>query len=210
MSGRVLGEAFHYRYHPLFARVLAVMASGVLGAIERVDAVFSVPIPRPDIRWEYATGGGSLMDLGCYPVSWVRHVTGQEPVVTSAQAEEDPLRVDATMSAELLFPSGATGSVRSSMTAGPEIALTVVGSEGRMEVANPLAPQMGNNLVIQTRGGRSSGPVEAGQTYVHMLRAFADHVVHGLPFPTQGDDSVANMTVIDAIYRAAGLPPRGH
>jgi predicted dehydrogenase len=206
---RVLGEAFHYRYHPLFTRLLEVVASGVLGSLEHLEAVFNVPVERPDIRWDYATGGGSLMDLGCYPVSWVRHVTGSEPVVESAEAVEDPERVDASISAQLRFPSGATATVRSSMTTGPEIHLAVVGSRGRVDVANPLAPQLGNNLVIQSEAGHSEGPIDAGVTYQHMLRDFVDHVVHGLPYPTQGVDSVANMTVIDAIYQAAGLPLRG-
>ena len=68
-TGLVLGEAFHYRYHPMFLRILAEVASGRLGTIERVDGVFNVPINRTnakgllDIRWDYAASGGSLMDL---------------------------------------------------------------------------------------------------------------------------------------------------
>ena len=212
---RVLCEAFHYRYHPMFARILSEVASGRIGELQRVEGVFNVPISREspggalDIRWDYSASGGSLMDLGCYPMSWVRHVTGEEPTVVSAEAIEDPEKIDAAMTCELAFPSGATGSVASAMERGPEIALTVTGSLGTIEANNPMAPQMGNQLTITTAAGTTSGPVDAGISYDHMVRAFVDHLVHGAPFPTMGQDSIDNMAAIDAVYVAAGLPIRG-
>jgi predicted dehydrogenase len=208
-EGRALGEAFHHRYHPLFERILAVMASGALGTIERIEGTFNVPISRPDIRWDYTTGGGALIDLGCYPVSWLRHLAGEEPTVVSATAVEDPARVDAAITAELAFPSGITGLVAASMIDTDHRLLRVVGSAGWLEATNPISPQRGHNLVIETSGGRTTAPVDAGNSYGHMLRAFADHIVHGTPFLTSGDDAAANMTAIDAIYTAAGLPLRG-
>lgn len=208
-EGRILGEAFHYYYHPFFRRILDEVASGRIGTLERIDGVFSVPIGKPDLRWDYETSGGSLMDLGCYPVSWVRQVAGEEPTVVSAEAVEGPPRIDASIRAELAFGSGPTGSVASSMEADFEAALTITGSAGSIEAINPLAPQGGNRLTITTEHGTTSGQVAAGDTYEHMVRAFVDHVVHGAPFPTSGEDSIANMATIDAIYQAAGLPLRG-
>lgn len=208
-EGRVLGEAFHYRYHPMFLRILDEVASGRLGTIERIEARFEVPIAKPDLRWDYETSGGSLMDLGCYPMSWVRHLTGEEPEVVSASAVEEPSRIDASIETELRFPSGTTASVVSAMDRGPSIGLTILGTTGRVDAANPMAPQTGNNLAITTEAGSTSGPVEGGISYDHMVRAFLDHLVHGAPFPTRGQDSIANMAAIDAVYRAAGLPERG-
>ncbi len=211
-EGRCLGEAFHHRYHPLFERVLTVVASGALGPLQRLEGTFTATIGRPDIRWDNTTGGGSLMDLGCYVVSWFRHVTGEEPASVRAEAEldaADPL-VDAAMTAEITFPSGVTAHLRTSMRpeGEPERRLRVEGADGWLEVANPISPQRGNHLVIHTGGGRTVGPVDAGNSYVHMWRAFADHVAHGTPFVTSGRDAEANMAAIDAVYRAAGLPPR--
>ncbi|MGK0227227.1 MAG: hypothetical protein ACI8XD_002052 [Thermoproteota archaeon] len=62
---------------------------------------------------------------------------------------------------------------------------------------------------MTTERGTTSGPVEAGVSYDHMVRAFIDHLVHGTPFPTMGQDSINNMAAIDAVYAAAGLPVRG-
>lgn len=208
-EGLLLGEAFHYRYHPMFQRLIDLVGSGTIGDVTRIDGRFDVPIAKPDIRWDYATSGGSLMDLGCYPMSWVRHLTGQEPEVVSAEAVEDPADIDASISAELRFASGTTARIQSSMLSGPVIELTIEGTEGRIDAVNPLAPQNGNLLTIETADGTTAGPVEAGSSYDHMLRAFVDHVVHDAPFPTKGQDSIANMVAIDAVYEAAGLRKRG-
>ncbi len=205
-----LGEAFHYWYHPLFQRVLGLVADGVIGEVTHLDARFNIAIAQPDLRWDYATSGGSLMDLGCYCLHWVRSVTGQEPEVVSADATAGPPNIDAAMTAELRFPTGVTAHIESSMVE-PEdqIQLLIEGTEGRIDVVNPLAPQNGNRLLVQHNGGQTVGSVDAGVTYSHMVRAFCDHVVLGTPFPTAGADSVANMAAIDAIYQAAGLPIRG-
>lgn len=209
-TGRVLGEAFHYAYHPMFQRILAEVASGRIGDLVRLEGYFDIDIPKPNLRWEYATSGGSTMDLGCYPIHWVRSVAGEEPTVTSASAEEDPEKIDAALGAELSFPSGATGYIHSAMNdSSNKILLTVEGTEGRIVADNPLAPQDGNMLTIETPSGTSSGTIEAGSTYHHMVRAFVDHVRLGSPFPTKGEDSINNMRVIDAAYEAAGLPRRG-
>ncbi len=210
-TGNKLAEAFHYRYHPMMQRIIDLVEAGTIGDVQRVEGNFAVSIGKPDLRWEYATAGGSTMDLGCYPVHWVRDLCG-EPTVESATAtvdHDDPL-IDADLTMELSFPNGATGRVHSSMIAdAPDISLRIEGSAGSIVAANPMAPQNGNSLTVMTAGGVSSGPVEAGVSYDHMVRAFVDFVHHDTPFPTRAQDSIANMAVIDAAYVAAGLPERG-
>ncbi len=210
-EGRVLGEAFHHRYHPMFQRIIDVISSGAIGDVIRAEGYFNISIPQPDIRWDYATSGGSLMDLGCYSTMWVRHVVGEEPNVTDASATVGPDQIDGDMAAELSFPGGATGRVESSMIndGEPDIRLEVAGSKGSITAINPLSPQSGNMLTIRTDIGVTAGEIVAGDTYEHMVRAFSDHVTHGTPFSTQGEDSINNMAAIDSMYVAAGLRRRG-
>ena len=212
-EGLILGEAFHHYYHPMFQHIVDVAQSGAIGSITHVDGYFNIKIPQPDIRWDYATSGGSLMDLGCYPLHWVRHVVGEEPTVTSAVATIEPEHIDADMAAELSFPSGATAHIESSMAksalAPKDIRLEVTGTKGSITALNPLSPQSGNTVTIRSETGETTAEFDAGSTYAHMVRAFCDHVTHGLPFPTKGTDAINNMAAIDAIYTAAGLPVRG-
>jgi len=210
--GLVLLEAFHYRYHPLTHRVLEIVAGGRLGDMRRVEAVFCVPIRDPeDIRYDLSLGGGASMDLGCYPIHWSRVVTGAEPTVLRAEAREEPPGIDVTMTAELLFPGDVHCEVRCAMAADAvlQASLRVTGSKGELTADNPIAPHIGHRLRVRTGEHEESEQVEGRTTYDHQLEAFVAAVVDGQEQPTGGQDAIANMRVIDAIYRAAGMQPRG-
>ncbi|MCG8588329.1 MAG: Gfo/Idh/MocA family oxidoreductase [Proteobacteria bacterium] len=210
-AGRVVAEAFHYRYHPLAHRFISVCQSGMLGRVEELDAGFNVPVPnRGDIRWQASLAGGATMDLGCYPIHWLRAICQSEPEVRWAEAEERTPGVDACMQADLRFPDGARGRVHCSMKADTtrEAWLHVRGSAGEMRVTNPLAPHLGNELRVRTRDGESAQAVEGDTTYTYQLGAFTDVVLDGGELPTGGKDAIGNMRTIDAVYRAAGMSPR--
>ncbi|HVR33314.1 MAG TPA: Gfo/Idh/MocA family oxidoreductase [Acidimicrobiia bacterium] len=211
-SDRVVMEAFHWRYHPLVTQMRAIIDR--IGPPRRADAAFVIPdgrIPRTDIRWNLRLGGGSTMDLGCYAIALVRWAVGSEPSVTSAVAAANEDGIDLWLRAELSWGGGASGSVYSSMVGADEPAgtyLVVTSSNGTMRVDNPVAPQHGSSITVVTDDGAERFEVEASSTYHHQLVAFRAAVVDDQPIPTGPDDAVANMEVIDACYRAAGLDPR--
>jgi predicted dehydrogenase len=208
-------EAFHWRYHPYARRIKEVVDSGVLGRIDRIEAVFDIPdgrIPRADIRWMVELGGGSTMDLGCYAIQWARHAAGADPDVVSAEAVCPVPDVDGSLVAELRWPSGVTGSIASSMISDGDAVvatLTVSGARGTMSATDPIAPQRGGAmLTVDTADGTTAEPGDTSSTYFHQLVAFRDAVVDGAEFPTTADDGVRTMEIVDACYRAAGLEPR--
>ena len=203
-------EAFHYRFHNVMDRAVALIASGVLGDIHRAHAVFEVPIARtPDeLRWHAELGGGGLMDLGCYPIHALRSLIGEEPQVREARCLFEG-RVDVTMNASLVFPGGARAEIACSMSPEtPAARLTIGGSRGRLEIVNFLAPQMGCRFTTVIDGQTNEHPTDGPTTYEAQL----DHVVavvrDGIAPRTGGADAIANMKVIDAIYQAAGRPPK--
>lgn len=211
-AGLVLMEAHHWRYHPLAARIGAHLRSGVLGRIRRMSAVFDAPIHDPDdIRWRLELGGGALMDLGCYPVQWLRFVAGGRGVVVSATAEEHSPGVDRSMRATLEFPGPIEATLACSMdpTGSFRATLRVEGEGGVLVVDNPVAPHAGHELVLTTTAGERRERVPGGTTYRHQLEAFVEGVRTGAPVLTGGDDAIATAVLMDAIYTAAGLPLRG-
>lgn len=214
-SDVVVMEAFHWRYHPYARQIRDVLDSGVLGRIDRIEAVFDIPdgrIARDDIRWNLPLGGGATMDLGCYPIQWVRFAAGADPDVVSADAVCPVEGVDGSLVAELRWPSGVTGSIGSSMIADGDhvvASLRVTGELGTMLATNPLAPQNGgSSITVDTSDGTEIHEVDGSATYLHQLIAFRDAIVAGAEFPTTADDGVRNMEIVDACYRAAGLDPR--
>ena len=211
-TGRILVEAFHYRYHPLAARLQEILRSGELGAIRSVEASMCVPLPRPrDIRFNLALGGGAGMDVGCYAVNLVRFIAEAEPEVVSARARLVRPGVDRWIQADLRFAEGTTGRVTASLLSSTllRVEARVRGDAGELRVINPFLPQIFHRLKVRTSRGTRVEQVHGEASYTHQLRAFTKAVRAGAALATDGRDGVANMQVIDAIYEAAGLAPRG-
>jgi predicted dehydrogenase len=211
-SGLVVAEAFHYRYHPLAARLVDIVNSGELGAIRHIEVAFSAPIPRRgDIRYRLDLAGGALMDMGAYTVSLLRLLAGGQPSVVSARAKLSSPGVDRAMKAHLTLPGGATASIHCSMFSSSVLAAhaKVVGANGELRVLNPFAPQVFHRLRVRTDAmGRRTERLTRRSTYEFQLQAFADAVAGGAPVLTPPEDAVKNMALIDDIYRAAHLEPR--
>jgi predicted dehydrogenase len=210
-SDRVVMEAMHYRYHPLALRIEQIVASGELGKLERVESAFCFPLPKfADIRYNYALAGGATMDVGCYAVDMMRTFGGSTPEVVSAQAKLRDPRVDRAMTAELRFAGGHTGRMLCSMWSRNLLQLSakVVGDHGevRLRVLNPLAPF--SRLSIRSVEGNRVERFPRRPSYAYQLDSFAAAVLRGEPVKTTPEEAVENMTVIDEIYRAAGLPLR--
>lgn len=210
-TGRRLIEGFHYRYHPLFERVLELVRSGELGQIIRADAIIDVPVPfRPgEIRWDPDMGGGALMDLGCYPIHWLRTLCGPFEV-RSAKIELAPTGVDQRVDATLRFMNGVEGSLACSMTPhdrGRTTTLHVVGDRGELFVRNPITPQTGHELRWRTDGDWRHETAVLTTSYFHQLAAVEVALASGTPLLTEGDDIVDNLAAIEAIYRCGGYRP---
>jgi predicted dehydrogenase len=210
-SDRVVMEAFHYRYHPMTLRTEQIIASGVIGKLQRVEAALCFPLPKfSDIRYNYSLAGGALMDAGCYAVHIVRTFGGSTPEVIWAKAKLRDPQIDRAMTAELRFAAGHTGRVRCSMWSARllEISARVVGDRGELKLFNPVTPQFVNRLSIRSPEGRRVERFPHRPSYAYQLDAFAAAVLRGEPVKTTPEDAIENMTVIDGIYRAAGLPLR--
>lgn len=210
-SGRVLMEAFHYRYHPLAQRMADIVASGELGEIRHVRSTMCFPLPLfNDIRYNFSLAGGAMMDAGSYAVHMARLVGGPDPEVVSAAAKLRDANVDRAMEAQLRFKSGAIGTVSVSMWSWKllNISVRVTGSLGEMRVINPVMPQSWHRLTVKTGQGKRIENLGKRATYLYQLEAFTDACLRGAPVLTSAEDGVRNMAVIDAIYRAAGMPVR--
>ncbi|MSO78667.1 MAG: Gfo/Idh/MocA family oxidoreductase [Acidimicrobiia bacterium] len=220
-TGLVVMEAFHYRYHPLVARLLEIIASGELGEIQRIETRMCFPLPPfgptgKDIRWQLDLAGGSLMDAGCYAVHQLRTLAAAEPEVVSAEMKCARPEVDRATRAELRFADGRTGSIETAMWSKRLLSLRgkVTASLGTMDIVNMTGPQYFHKVVVRTTDPRSGvkarrkEKVKGETTYWYQLKAFAAAVQEGAPYPTTPADAIANMRVIDAIYRAAGLHVR--
>lgn len=197
-------EAFHYRWHPLFIRAVEITRSGLLGELVTAEAEFSAPIPRneTEFRWRADLGGGALADLGCYPVHWLRHLAGEEPVVTKASQIMLLEGIDRRSEAQLTFPSGLVAVAVTDMDPphGERRAyVQVVGTKGTMTLINPIAPQYGAELILNIDGVETRETFTRRATFAFQLDGVVDAVLSGKPVLTEKADIIGNAQVMAAI-----------
>jgi predicted dehydrogenase len=200
-------EAMHSPHHRLFSRILDIVHSGLLGSLQHIDAVFDAPIdPGDPIRWRLELGGGALMDLGVYPLAWVRRIAGEDFSIVSMNAHMRD-GVDESFEATLDFGGGLTARLASTMVAeAPVVRLRVEGSSGVMSVVNPLVPQRGHMLTLEIDGKTTSETVAGPSSYAAQLAAVRATVLDGVPFLHDRGDYVRSM---EAIERLRAAMPRG-
>lgn len=205
---RVLLEAFHYRFHPLFDRLMALLADGSIGRIEALASRFSVLIPNSagEFRYQKELGGGALMDLGCYEVHWARTIVGTEPTVLTANQVMHNTGVDLESTATLRFPGGEMARISCSMAEDLEdygSKLSIVGSRGRIDVGNLARPQNGNRMTLTNDAGVLSEEVAGETTFYYQLQ-HVKALIDGREDPVlTPEDAVNNMRVLDAIVAAS-------
>jgi predicted dehydrogenase len=210
-SDRVVMEAIQFRHHPLTRRAEEVIASGELGTLQRVDVTLCVLLPTFKANcYNYSLGGGSMMDAGSYVANMARTFGGSTPEVVSAQAKLQKPQVDRAMTAELQYAAGHTGRLRCALWSSNLFKATakVVGADGELRVLSPAAPHLFPRLSVRSANGKRVERFPRRATYDYQLDTFAAAVLRGEPVRTTPEDAVENMSVIDAVYRAAGLPIR--
>ncbi|WP_349268842.1 oxidoreductase [Mycolicibacterium parafortuitum] len=210
-SDRVVMEAIQFRHHPLTRRVEEIIASGEIGTLRRVEVTLCVLLPTFKANcYNYDLAGGAMMDAGSYVTNMARTFGGATPEVVSAQAKLQKPRVDRAMTAELRYPAGHTGRLCCALWSGNmfRASAKVAGDDGELRWLSPAAPNLFPVLSVRSPKGRRIEHFSRRPTYAWQLDAFADSVLRGVPVRTSARDAVENMSVIDAVYRAAGLPSR--
>jgi xylose dehydrogenase (NAD/NADP) len=137
----VITEAFMYRHHPLVARARDLAHDGTIGRLQGVRGTFSFVLDRPaDTRFAPEYGGGSLWDVGCYPVSFARTIVGARPLSVQAAATWSPAAIDLSFFGQIRFPHDVFAQVHSSFESPFKTEMEIIGSEGRLLIAHPFKP----------------------------------------------------------------------
>ncbi len=201
-----LMEAFMYRFHPRTAKVLELMASGVIGELRLIRAGFTFRLTNPaNIRLQADLGGGSLMDVGCYCVNLSRTVAGREPLRAQALASWGATGVDEQMVGLLEFSGGLPAQFDCALTLERREFYELAGTAGSLFVPGSFLPGAADALIYERHGraGETVHRVPGVDQYRLMVEAFADCVLADLPVPYPPDEAAANLAAMAALYRSA-------
>ncbi|MDL1901183.1 Gfo/Idh/MocA family oxidoreductase [Anaerolineae bacterium CFX9] len=204
--GVPFAEAFMYRFHPQHQRVKSLIADGAIGQMRLISASFTFPIrSEENIRLSAALAGGALMDVGCYCISAMRHLTGEEPQQVLALASFGAVSgVDETISGVLRFPSGVMGHFDASLRAFKVHTYEVRGTEGRLQVERAFNPENDDTIIRYWRDeDYREITIPGDNQYRLMIEDFSDAILTGRSPRYPAQDSVNNMRVIDDLLASA-------
>lgn len=214
--GVLLMEAFMYRCHPQTAKIVELVRTGALGEVRLVQAAFGFANAfDPTNRfWNKALGGGGILDVGCYPVSFARLVAGvatgaafADPVAVSGAVQRHPeTGVDMWAAATLRFAGGLVAQVSTSIAVTQDNSARIYGSEGWLHVPEPwIPPRQGGAAKIYLYRGWQQPPEEIvieNDRWLYSLEAdaFAAALAAGAREVPQMSpaDTLGNMAVLDA------------
>ena len=206
----LLMEAFMYRFHPQTVWALEQVAAGRIGQVKLIRSSFSFNAgSRPhDIRLQAALAGGSLMDVGCYPINFCRAVYGRAPTAVGARVHtpEDG-EVERYASAVLDFDDGCFGLVDSSLELPTRQVSEIIGEAGTITIPVPFTPGHIETAVILALEGQTIHQRFAlVDQYRLEVEHFATSIRYGKQFPFSLEETIENLATIEAIYQSAGYP----
>jgi len=136
---RFLMEAFMYRFHPQIGQMLSWIKEGRIGEVRQVSGSFSFRLEDPaNIRLRAEHGGGSLWDVGCYPIHLANLVFGSAPRKVMAQSHFEA--VDLSTTGLLWYGENKQMLFDCSFVQENRQLAEVVGTEGRIIIPSPWRP----------------------------------------------------------------------
>lgn len=207
-AGIHLAEAFMYRHHPRMEQILQLLDQGVIGQIRGIHAAFTFndAANKGNIRFRKEWGGGSLYDVGCYPLSAARWIMRTEPVAVTVHAMFSPEHDDVDMMASGIveFADSVALTFDCGMWADHRQQLEILGSEGRIVLPLAFTAHGEDAKILLIKNGKEQVIVtEAVNPYVNQMDHFARAVAGEKVLPLQPDDSVRNMALVEACLRSA-------
>ena len=211
-TGMRIQEAFMVRTHPQWLKAKDILRSGRIGEIRAIQGFFSYYNDDPDnIRNKADTGGGGMLDIGCYPTTTSRFMLDTEPLRVVALIGRDPeSRIDRLGSAIYDYPGGVQASFVYSTQLAAYQRMQFLGTEGRIEIEIPFnaPPDRPCRIFVDDGSSLTGDSVEtieipACDQYGVAGDAFSKAILENTPQPVPLENTMANMRVIDAVFRSA-------
>jgi predicted dehydrogenase len=204
-SGVVAMEAVMYLYHPLLHKARELIRDGAVGEVTMVRGHFAFFLDRPDdVRWNPNLGGGSLWDIGSYPVSFIRWIAG-EPDQVLGQQTLSASGVDATFAGTLRYNSEMLGVFDCSFLEPFRSRAEVAGTKGTLIIEHPY-PISGESRLLLRGLGEDEGKemaVAKEDAYHSEVEALTAAVLDGTPLAVPLTSSRANVATLKALYESA-------
>ncbi len=201
-NGVKLMEAFMYRFTPRIAKLNELLSSGAVGDVRHINSTFRFVLANPEsIKLNPGLGGGSLWDVGCYPVNIIGMIVNDEPI--SVRAQKTAVNgIDMSLSAVLKYKSGILCTVNSGFDSQSAMLTEINGTEGTLIIRESF-DQTDTPILLCKYGVTTEIPVAPCKRYVLEIEDFSDAVLTGREPAFPLFETVRNIRLINRILEAA-------
>lgn len=203
-TGKVATEAFMYRHHPQTLKVKDLVDGGVIGQLQLIKGAFTFMLNRDgNYRFIKEFGGGSLWDVGCYPISFARMIVGEEPAEVFGWQVPGPGGSDESFYGQMRFGNGVHAQFDCGFKSPSRSFIEIVGMEGTINIPAPFKPGLKNEIYIHRGDGLETVKIKGQELYLGEVEDLCDAILHGKPPRVSLEDSRGNIAVILKLFESA-------
>ncbi len=206
-AGVVVMEAFMYRHHPQTLKVKELVDAGAIGKLQLIRGSFTFMMPpdrENDVRLNASLGGGSIWDVGCYPISYARLIAGAEPTeVIGWQVTGANSGVDESFFGQIHFPNHVYAQFDCGFRTPQRTNMELVGDQGTITVKLPFTPKLNEEIVVTNGDEKRIITIPGEDLYLGEVENMADAILEGKVIRMSLADSRNNVATIQALLRSA-------
>ncbi len=202
--GRVVAEAFMYRHHAQTLKVQELVKGGSVGDLRLIRGCYTYMLSREgDVRLDFEMGGGSIWDVGCYPISYARTVVGGNPVEVFGWQVTGPTGIDQTFIGQMRFENDVYAQFDSSFVTPFRAFMEITGNEGTLSIPTPFKPQLEEKIYLRRDENTETIQIKGQELYLGEVEDMANAILLGHEPRISLADSRANVAVIRALFESA-------
>ncbi|MGA7193619.1 MAG: Gfo/Idh/MocA family oxidoreductase [Anaerolineales bacterium] len=201
---RVAMEAFMYRHHPQTLKAKELVADGSLGKLQLIKGSFTFMLTREgDVRLDTALGGGSIWDVGCYPISYARLIAGADPLEVFGWQVRGQTGIDMSFIGQMRFANEVHAQFDCGFASPFHSFIEIIGTEGTLNIPNPFKPEKKEKIFLTRNGKTTPIEIKGQELYSGEVEDMADAILSGKPPRMSLDDSRGNVATILALLESA-------
>lgn len=203
-TGKVLAEAFMYRHHPQTLKVKEIVDGGALGKLQFMRGSFTFTLRRTgNFRYIKEMGGGSIWDVGCYPISYARTIIGEEPLEVFGWQNEGPGGYDESFVGQIRFANGILFQFDSGFKSPLRTQIEIVGEDAALNIPVPFKPNQNSTIILKRGDDDETIKIKGQELYLGEVEDMADAILLGRPPRIALQDSRGNVRTILALLESA-------
>lgn len=205
--GVVLVEAFVFLFHPQTLKLRQLLDDGIIGDLLQLQTNLTYPLPRPtdNIRLNKNLGGGSLLDVGSYPITFARFAFGEEPVAVQSACRIDPgYGVDTRASILLTFGGDRYATLQVGFDTMGGMDAVLFGDKGYIEIPQPYHPKEQSQFVVHTAEGEQTITFDTGLLpFAPAIEQFHDCLLDGAEPLVTAANAIGTLRIIEAVLESS-------